>query len=176
MFFPVLTGTPGAGKTVILRALELDGFPVVEEAATDVIALRHALGDDEPWRDPGFVDTIVRLQRLRRRSGAIYDRSAVCTLALCRHLGFEPSRLLLDEVADVVRERPTVFFVRNLGFMHPTAERRITLEDALVFERLHEQTYRELGIPLVDVPAAPLDQRLALVRHVLGPPPVRAAR
>jgi predicted ATPase len=29
----ILTGTPGAGKTAIIRRLELDGFSVVEEAA-----------------------------------------------------------------------------------------------------------------------------------------------
>jgi len=44
----VLTGTPGAGKTAILRQLELDGFAVVEEAATDVIALQQAQGVAEP--------------------------------------------------------------------------------------------------------------------------------
>ena len=30
----IITGAPGAGKTAILRQLELDGFGVVEEAAT----------------------------------------------------------------------------------------------------------------------------------------------
>jgi len=33
----IVTGTPGAGKTAIIRQLELEGFTVVEEAATDVI-------------------------------------------------------------------------------------------------------------------------------------------
>lgn len=47
----VLTGAPGAGKTAILRLLEGGGYPVVEEAATDVIALGHALGNAEPWHD-----------------------------------------------------------------------------------------------------------------------------
>ena len=40
----VITGAPGAGKTAIIRQLELDGFSVVEEAATDVIAASHARG------------------------------------------------------------------------------------------------------------------------------------
>lgn len=40
----VLTGAPGSGKTVIIRQLELEGFSVVEEAATDVIALAQARG------------------------------------------------------------------------------------------------------------------------------------
>jgi predicted ATPase len=40
----VLTGTPGSGKTAVIRQLEIDGFSVVEEAATDLIALAQARG------------------------------------------------------------------------------------------------------------------------------------
>ncbi len=39
----ILTGAPGSGKTAILRQLEHDGFGVVEEAATDIIALEQAM-------------------------------------------------------------------------------------------------------------------------------------
>jgi predicted ATPase len=32
------TGPPGSGKIAIIRQLELDGYRVVEEAATDIAA------------------------------------------------------------------------------------------------------------------------------------------
>lgn len=44
----IVTGAPGAGKTAIIRQLEHDGFSIVEEAATDVIALEQARGIAEP--------------------------------------------------------------------------------------------------------------------------------
>jgi len=44
----IITGAPGAGKTAIIRQLKLEGFSVVEEAATDVIASAHARGEAEP--------------------------------------------------------------------------------------------------------------------------------
>lgn len=59
----ILTGAPGAGKTAILRQLELEGYGVVEEAATDLIAARQAHGVAEPWLRPGFVDTVAKLQK-----------------------------------------------------------------------------------------------------------------
>jgi hypothetical protein len=62
----IITGAPGAGKTAIIRRLELDGFSVVEEAATDVIAAAHAQGTVEPWRHPSFLDGIAHLQRERQ--------------------------------------------------------------------------------------------------------------
>jgi predicted ATPase len=91
----------------------------------------------------------------------------VCTLALCQYLGFATPPVLLREVERAVaggEYEQTVFFVRNLGFVRHTEARRISLADSLVFERLHERTYRGLGFQLVDVPAGPLAERVALVR------------
>ena len=62
----IITGAPGAGKTAVIRQLELDGFSVVEEAATDVIAAAQARGIAEPWTDPSFIDLITNLQRRRQ--------------------------------------------------------------------------------------------------------------
>jgi AAA domain len=55
----IITGAPGAGKTAIIRQLELDGFSVVEEAATDVSAAVQAQGIVEPWRHPSFTKTLT---------------------------------------------------------------------------------------------------------------------
>jgi predicted ATPase len=175
----VLTGAPGAGKTAILRVLERAGHRVVEEAATDVIALEQVLGEAEPWMQPGFADAIVALQRQREAcmsdsgAGAIFvDRSPVCTLALARHMGSPVSSRLAAEVDRVVAERvyAGVFFIRNLGFVEPTAARRISFEDSLAFEDLHDRTYRELGFDLIEVPAGPLWWRAALVCAAAGLP------
>jgi predicted ATPase len=174
----ILTGAPGSGKTVILRLLEVVGYLVVEEAATDVIALGNALGHEEPWLDHDFIDKVITLQRQRQDSvretpgtTAFFDRSPVCTLALSRFLGLPTSRLLATAVdravADGVYEK-TVFFIRNQGFVQPTAARRISFEDSLVFELLHEQVYRDLGFHLVEVPAGLLAERVALIQKTVS--------
>lgn len=174
----VLTGAPGAGKTAILRQLERDGQLVVEEAATDVIALELARGEPEPSMHPAFIDAIVGLQKRRQQAAetaaggdggiVFFDRSPVCTLALCRYLGYPESELLTAAVDRLLRcgsYASTVFFVRSLGFVTPTAARRISLADSLVFEQVHERTYRELGFRLVDVPPGPLADRVGVVRR-----------
>jgi predicted ATPase len=174
----VLTGTPGAGKTAIVRQLELDGYRIVDEAATDVIALQQAHGHPEPHTHPVFIDMIVGLQRQRQQAvetgagadGSIvfFDRSPVCTLALSRWLGYPESALLSSEVARLLRcgsYARTVFFVRSLGFVTATPARRISLADSLLFEEVHDRTYRDLGFRLVDVPPGPLAERVGLVRR-----------
>src|SRR4029078_13527159 len=62
----IITGAPGAVKTAITRQLELKGFGVVEEAATDVIAAAQGRGVLQPWTEPSFIDAVATLQRDRQ--------------------------------------------------------------------------------------------------------------
>jgi predicted ATPase len=169
----ILTGAPGAGKTAILRALEVAGHVVVEEAATDIIALEQARGRAEPWREPDFIDAIAELQRRRQLGAAgmscdiqVFDRSPVCTLALARFLGFPVSAALRRELERIdgqaIYERQ-VFFIENLGFMTNTEARRISLDDAVLFGRVHEDAYRELGYDLVRVAPGTVEARAAAI-------------
>lgn len=98
----ILTGAPGSGKTTIIRQLELDGFGVVEEAATDVIALWQAQGIAEAWKHHSFIDAIAELQRRRQIRACrapdevqFHDRSVICTAALAVYLGYPFLRFAL---------------------------------------------------------------------------------
>src|SRR5690242_7356462 len=116
----VLTGTPSAGKTSILRCLSELGYGVVEEAATAVIARTQALGEDQPWTRASFIDEIVALQRERQLAATgsvqVFDRSPVCTHALTTYLGWPVSPALAAELERITSEgvyEKQVLFVRN---------------------------------------------------------------
>lgn len=170
----ILTGTPGAGKTAVLRQLERDGFGVVEEAATDVIALWQARGIEEPWMQPWFLDQIVALQRQRRTRFArlpdtvqFHDRSPVCTAALAEYLGLPMPDALMAELKGIKEDsffEKQVFFIRNLGFITHTDARRITWDEALRFERIHEEWYSQLGFELIEAEAGTVEQRAAVIK------------
>jgi predicted ATPase len=100
-----------------------------------------------------------------------FDRSPVCTLALSRYLERKPSQALTAEIERIGRagtyER-TVFFLANLGFVEPTAARRISFEDALDFERVHREVYAELGYQLCDIAVAAPGERAAAILEVVA--------
>jgi len=175
----VLTGAPGTGKTTLAHALRQRGHSVVDEAATDVITTQRAQGVDQPWQRPDFLEAITRLQRQRQNAPVsstvavqIYDRSPLCTLALARYLHRSVPPLLTEEVARMINEQlyqRRVLLVQPLGFITPTAARRITYQDSLVFHRIHEAVYREHSYELVDVPPASVTERLTLVEKLIAP-------
>jgi len=174
----ILTGAPGSGKTVILRQLELEGFAVVEEAATDVIALAQANGNPEPHTDPAFLDAITSLQKRRCLRAArlpdkiqFHDRSVICTAALATYLGFVMPASLIEEIQRIRDENMfenRVFFLQNLGFIARTEARRITFEETLRFERVHEQTYRNFGFEIIYVKPGSVADRVATIKSAIG--------
>ena len=174
----IITGAPGAGKTAILRQLALDGFSVVEEAATDVIAATHAQGTVEAWKHPSFIDAIVHLQRDRQIRASyqpdevqFHDRSAVCTAALAAWLRYPVSPFLASELVRVKEEaiyQNRVFFIRNLGFVTPTEARRISFEETVRFEKVHEQIYRDFGFELVSVEPGSVADRVRAIKAAIG--------
>ena len=149
----ILTGAPGAGKTSLIRYLKTTGHDVVEEAATDVIALAQAGGVERPWERPEFIADIAALQDWReaavmRSDLRFADRSVFCTLARAEWLDHPLTPGLLataDRLAASGWFAREVFFIDQLGDIEHTAARQISFEAATRFGALHEVVYRRYG-------------------------------
>ncbi|MFO1257671.1 MAG: AAA family ATPase [Gammaproteobacteria bacterium] len=161
----IFTGTPGSGKTSVIKELEKLGHTVIHEAATDVISQEQAKGIEKPWEEPKFVDKITLMQKERQMNAAgdlqFYDRSPFCTYALGKYLAhwksleFKPSPVLLDEIDRCLKNgvyQSQIFFFENLGFIEHTDARIISYEDALIFEQIHLDVYKEFCFDIMIVP------------------------
>jgi len=60
-----------------------------------------------------------------------------------------------------------VFFVRNLGFVAPTEVRRISFEETLRFEKVHEDVYQDFGFELVFVEPGSLQERVSIIKAAI---------
>lgn len=168
----ILTGTPGCGKTTIIRTLEVNGYYIIDEAATDVIDYEQMLGIAEPWLEPDFIDKIIALQKQRQLQTEnstnlqFFDRSPFCTYALSIYLGYEPCAALLKEIERIqqnnVYER-RVFFIENLGYCEPSPARQISFEQSLVFEKIHADVYSKFGYECITIPALTIAERMDVI-------------
>lgn len=94
----------------------------------------------------------------------------MCTAALAAYLGYPFSPFLSGELERVKKEaiyQNRVFFIRNLGFITPSEARRITFEEAVRFEKLHEQIYRDFGFELIPVEPASLLERVRIIKAAI---------
>lgn len=169
----ILTGTPGCGKTSLIRALEMTGASVAEEAATDIISYQQIQGIAEPWKNKDFIDYIIRLQNHRQINLSdtqsnlnFYDRSPICTYALSVYLDFEPSKYLMTEIERISNQNiyeARVFFIDNLGFIENTNARKISFEESLGFEKVHIDAYKKFGYNCIHIPAGSIEDRVKLI-------------
>jgi len=100
-------------------------------------------------------------RRARPPRSSLTSRSVICTAALAVYLGFPRSDALSRELQRVKTEaifQKRVFFIQNLGFITPTEARRISFEETLRFERVHEETYRNFGFELVPIAPGSLSE------------------
>ncbi|WP_202149582.1 DEAD/DEAH box helicase family protein [Candidatus Sarmatiella mevalonica] len=88
---------------------------------------------------------------------AILRHSPFCTYALGKYLThwkgleFKPSPVLFDEIDRCLKKRRyqnRIFFFENLGFIEHTDARKISYEDALIFEQIHLNVYKEFGFEI----------------------------
>ena len=100
-----------------------------------------------------------------------YDRSPLCTYALSVWLSFPISKTLADEMERIAKAQiyqKQVFFIDNLGFCEPTAARKITYEDSLRFEKVHEETYKSFGYECIRVAPSDLSTRVEQIKRYIS--------
>jgi predicted ATPase len=163
----VLTGGPCAGKTTLVKEFEADGIRVVHESARAVIERGLASGQslEEIRKGPTFVQDIIALDtaNLSLHTGAervFFDRSIIDNIGYHRHLGFEPSAELLAAC-----ERASFAKVFILDIVNYTRDyaRNESPEEARAIQDALESAYREYGIPVVNVPVLPVEERVAFI-------------
>ena len=85
--------------------------------------------------------------------------------------GFPISTTLADELQRIKNERiyqTQVFFIENLGFCAPTDARKISFEDSLKFEKVHEETYRSFGYECLRVAPSDLAARVEQIKRYIS--------
>ena len=171
----MLTGGSGSGKSTIIAALKARGFLCVEEVGRQVVKeqLRSG-GDATPWQDRGrfrellFARSVAAFEQVAETARPVFfDRGIVESVAYAGVLGVPvpPHHRAAVEryryAADVFVTPPWREIYAN------DTERRQSWDDAVADYEANCGAYREAGYRLVEVPRAPVAERVDFVlRHV----------
>jgi predicted ATPase len=173
--FFVVTGGPGSGKSTLLAALGASGLATTEEAGRRVIQDQSLIGGEAlPWRDPLlFAEMMLTLDMRSHHAAAaaegpvLFDRGVPDIIGYLGLVG-RPVPDHMSRAAAAFRYNETVFVAPHWPEIYRNdAERR---QDPAEAERTHAAmvaVYGRLGYRLVELPRAPVAERVAFVRSTI---------
>lgn len=169
--FHVVTGGPGAGKTMLLDALARRGFPVMPEAGRAVIRQQLAIGGQAlPWADRALFAELMLGWELRSHGEAAsttglvwFDRGVPDVAGFLRLSGLDvPGHVI--RAAKTVRYAPRVFVLPFWAdIFHADTERRQSPAEARATCEMMRQTYAGFGYELCEVPTDTVERRVDFI-------------
>lgn len=161
----ILTGGPCAGKTTTILELEKRGYPILKEAARELIdemlaqgKLLEVIREDPVWFQQAVLRRKVAMESLVPQDVELFfDRGVPDSIAYYRENGVAEDKELWE--ASRLFRYKRIFLMDLIDFTQDEA-RNESPEKA---KRLHEgieRAYRELGYDIVRVPVLPVHERV----------------
>ncbi len=171
----VLTGGPGSGKTTLLEALAAAGHATSPEAGRAIIRRQQAIdGEALPWKDRALFAELMLDRELEAHARAesadgsvFFDRGVpdvvgyltLCGLPVPAHMERAAQDIRYDRRVFIAPVWPEIF--------GQDAERKQDLDEARrTFDAMAE-TYPRFGYELIELPQAPVAERLDFVLTTL---------
>lgn len=173
--FFVLTGGPGAGKTTLIQALAKSGYATTVESARVIIQDQVAIGGRAlPWLNRALFAELMlswdmRSYRMAQETTGpvFFDRGLIDVLGYLRLIGAAIPGYM-EAAAKKFRYNPCVFAAPPWReIFHQDQERKQHFEEALkTYEVM--SIYKEFGYELIEVPRAPVEDRVRFVLKATG--------
>ena len=174
--YHVITGGPGAGKTMLITALATEGLAAMPEAGRAIIQDQLTAGGTAlPWADRASFAEIMLASELRAHEAAaampgpvLFDRGVPDVVGYLTLCGL-PIPSHVQRAAERVRYNRRVFIAPPWPEIYVTdTERKQSLAEAEATYHAMRTVYSSLGYALVELPRAPLAERVGFVRALIG--------
>ena len=172
--FYIITGGPGVGKTTLLDALQADGYPIIPEAAREIIREQEQInGEGVPWKDN-------RLYTELMLAGSVKDYQEAATRRLDKPILFDrgiPDSIChwelsgntitaaMEELVKKYRYNPTVFILPPWkDIYHTDNERKQSWEEAEHTFHKMKEIYERYGYATMIVPKDTVENRKRFIK------------
>jgi predicted ATPase len=179
--FYVVTGGPGSGKTSLLEALRAHGYACSTEAGRGIIQDQVSIaGQALPWADRSLFAELMlswemRSYRMAQEAAGpvFFDRGVPDVLGYFRLIGV-PVPGHVWKAAQRFRYNPTVLIAPPWPeIFRQDRERKQDFDEAIRTYDAMVATYTELDYRLVEIPLAPVQDRLNFIVEHLGLGPAK---
>jgi predicted ATPase len=169
----VLTGAPGAGKTTLLHAAAAAGIHASHEVAREL--LRAPGGMELRETDPlGFADAMLaaHLREFAWASGqngpVVFDRGLPDVVGFLEVSGLSVSSEIDAACRDIRYPGPILRAPAWQDIYRQDAQRIQTWDEAAASDAAVTAAWRRYGYDVIDLPLAPIADRLAFLREKLA--------
>jgi predicted ATPase len=175
--FVILTGGPGSGKTAIIEALRQAGYFGSVEAGRGVIQHQVSIGGQGlPWEDKSLFAELMLTWEMRsyRQAEAhagpvFFDRGVPDVLGYLLLSGL-PVPAHVSKATELYRYHRRVFIAPPWEeIFHPDRERKQNFDEAMRTYQVMLDTYGSCGYELVELPRAPVAERVRFVLEEVSP-------
>lgn len=164
----VLTGAPSSGKTTIIKLLEKSGYKVLYEIARIYIdeelkkgkTIQEIRKDEIEFQRKILDLKIYHESKLDPKKITFLDRAIPDSIAYNTLVGI-PRNKYLDKIIKKTSYKK-IFIFERLEFEKDYA-RTESKEEVERLERLLENTYRNLTVPIIKVPKMSIEERLNFI-------------
>jgi len=168
----VLTGAPGAGKTTLLAAAAAAGLSTSHEVAREI--LQAPGGMELRASDPlGFAEAMLaahlaELEAAAGREPVVFDRGLPDVVGFLEVSGLPVSERI-DHACRAVRYHGPVLRAPAWQEIYRQDAQRIqNWEEAAASDAAVTAAWRRYGYVLIDLPLAPVAERLTFLRAAMG--------
>ena len=168
----VLTGAPGAGKTTLLAAAAAAGLSTSHEVAREILLAPD--GMELRQNDPvGFAEAMLaahlaEIEAATGREPVVFDRGLPDVVGFLEVSGLPVSERI-DRACRTVRyDGPVLRAPAWQAIYRQDAQRIQNWEEAAASDAAVTAAWRRYGYAVIDLPLAPVAERLAFLRAVMG--------
>lgn len=171
----VITGPSSSGKTTVINYLQQLGYPVVREAARDIlkegvltprtIEFQTELAQRHLSREKEIRASVPQsLSGSSTHDIAFADRGLYDGVAYCKYFGLQD----IPEILKTELRYDAIFFLDPLReFEHDGLRVESGQKEALAITNLIRKEYEARGIPCVDVPMDSIEKRVKFILNNL---------
>ncbi|CAG5077634.1 AAA family ATPase [Parvicella tangerina] len=166
----IITGAPSTGKTSILNELRNRGFICHQEIAREVIRENLDTGIDIfPWNNMhGFSDLVLErminlVKTFEPTTTQFLDRSMVDLIGYMKFANNPVPPHYIREALSVGYSKKVFFLPLWTEIYTQDEERKESIEEAEKIGNALAETYQSLGFDLIEVPHAPLNDRVSFI-------------